>query len=126
MDKKTRLKFKKMLLLERAKITGEIVRLSEESLSSSQRDSTGDLSGYAMHMADVGTDTFHRDFQLGLVTREQELLYKIDEALQMIEDGSYGKCQKCGQRITESRLKAVPFAKLCVPCQEKEESVGKI
>jgi DnaK suppressor protein len=122
MDKRTREKFKKLLLQLRADLTGGIVRHSEDTLSSSQRDSSGDLSGYSMHMADMGTDTFQRDFELGLVTREHEMLYKIDEALRMIEEGSYGKCLQCGQPIKESRLRAVPFARLCVPCQEKEEA----
>jgi RNA polymerase-binding protein DksA len=125
MDKRTRQKFKKLLLGEREKITGQIMRLSEGTLSSSQRESSGDLSGYALHMADVGSDTFQRDLDLGLVSNEQEILYKIDEALRMIEDGTYGKCQNCGKRIKESRLRAVPFARLCVACQEKEEAVGK-
>lgn len=125
MDKTTRQKFKNLLLEERAKISGEILRLSEDTLSSSQRDSSGDLSGYSLHMADVGTDTFQRDVQLGLVSRDHEMLHKIDEALQMIQDGTYGKCQKCGKPIKQSRLKAVPFAKMCVPCQENEEALGK-
>lgn len=125
MDKRTREKYKKLLLMEREKITGEISRLSEDTLSNSQRDSSGDLSGYSLHMADVGTDTFQRDLQLGLVSKEQEILYKVDEALQRIENGTYGKCESCGEPVKESRLKAVPFAKLCVPCQEKEEAVGK-
>jgi len=125
MDKRTREKFKRLLLREREKITGEIMHLSENALSSSQRDSSGDLSGYALHMADLGTDTFQRDLDLGLVSKEQEILYKIDEALRMIQDGTYGKCQECGQPIKESRLRAVPFAKLCIACQEKEETIGK-
>ena len=125
MDKKTRERFKKQLLEDREKITGEISRLSEDTLSSSQRDSSGDLSGYSLHMADVGTDTSQRDLQLGLVSKEQEILYRIDEALQRIEEGTYGKCESCGELIKESRLKAVPFAKLCVPCQEKEEAIGR-
>ncbi len=125
MDKKNREKFKKQLLEDREKITGEICRLSEDTLSSSQRDSSGDLSGYSLHMADVGTDTSQRDLQLGLVSKEQEILYRINEALQRIEEGTYGKCESCGEPIKESRLKAVPFAKLCVPCQEKEEAIGR-
>jgi len=125
MDKRTREKFKKLLLREREKISGEILRLSEDTLSTSLRDSSGDLSGYSMHIADVGTDTFQRDFDLGLVTREQEILYRIDEALQMIENGTYGTCQNCHQAISASRLKAVPFAKLCISCQEKEERIRK-
>jgi RNA polymerase-binding protein DksA len=122
MDKRTREKFKKMLLAMREELTGGIVRHSEDTLSSSQRDSSGDLSGYSLHMADMGSDTFQRDLELGLVTREHEMLYKIDEALRMIEEGTYGKCEECGQAIPETRLRAVPFARLCVPCQEKEEA----
>jgi DnaK suppressor protein len=121
MDKRTREKFRRLLLQMRAEITGEIVRHSEDTLSSSQRDSSGDLSAYSMHMADMGTDTFQRDLELGLVTREHETLYKIDEALRTIEEATYGKCQECSQAIKESRLRAVPFAKLCITCQEKEE-----
>lgn len=122
MDKRTREKFKKLLLQMRAQITGGIVRHSEDTLTSSQRDSSGDLSGYSMHMADMGTDTFNRDLELGLVTREHEMLYRIDEALRMIEEGTYGKCQECGEMIKEGRLRAVPFATLCISCQEKEEA----
>ena len=125
MDKRMREKFKKLLLQEREKITGEIMHLSEDALSCSQRDSSGDLSGYSIHIADVGTDTFQRDLDLGLVSKEQEILHKIDEALQMIEKGTYGKCQECGSPIKESRLRAVPFARLCISCQEEEEAIGK-
>ncbi len=124
MDKKTRDKFKKILLAEKEKILGEINHLALDNLSSTQRDSSGDLSGYAMHMADVGTDNFQRELALGLVSNEQEFLYKIEEALQMIKEGTYGKCQSCGKNIKISRLKALPFAKLCITCQEKAESEG--
>lgn len=125
MDKKTREKFKELLLQEREKISGGISHLSANALNSSQRDSSGDLSGYALHMADVGSDAFQRDFDLGLVTREHGIIYQIDEALRMVEEGSYGKCQNCNKPIKESRLMAVPFAKLCIGCQEKEEAIGK-
>lgn len=124
MDKRTREKFKKILLAEKEKILGEINHLAADNLSSTQRDSSGDLSGYAMHMADVGTDNFQRELALGLVSNEQEFLYKIDEALQMIEERTYGKCKSCGKNIKVSRLKALPFAKLCITCQEKAESEG--
>jgi RNA polymerase-binding protein DksA len=124
MDKKTREKYKKTLLEEREKILAQITSLSEETLSSSQRESSGDLSGYSMHMADVGTDNFQRELALGLVSNEQQVLYRIEEALRRIEDGTYGKCQRCGDEIKETRLKALPFATLCISCQEKEEAKG--
>jgi len=124
MDKRTREKYKKTLIEEREKILTQINSLSEDTLSSSQRDSSGDLSGYSMHMADVGTDNFQRELALGLVSNEQQVLYRIEEALRRIEEGTYGKCEGCGTAIKEGRLKALPFATMCISCQEKEEAQG--
>jgi DnaK suppressor protein len=124
MDKRTRERYRKILLEEKDKILNQINNLSEDTLSSSQRDSSGDLSGYSMHMADVGTDNFQRELALGLVSNEQQVLYRIDEALKRIDDGTYGKCENCGQLIKDSRLKALPFATMCIACKEKEEAHG--
>lgn len=125
MDKRTRDKYKKVLLEEKEKILGQINSLSEDTLASSQRDSSGDLSGYSMHMADVGTDNFQRELALGLVSNEQQVLYRIEEALKRIEEGTFGKCETCGKVIKESRLKALPFAAMCISCKEKEEAQGR-
>jgi len=125
MDKRTKEKFKKILLEEKEKVINEIKNLAAENLSSTQRDLSGDLSGYSLHPADMGTDNFQRELALGLVSNEQQILYKIEGALQAIEDGTYGKCDICNKPISESRLKALSFAKLCISCKEKEESEGK-
>ena len=119
MDKRTREKYKKVLLEEKEKILGQINSLSEDTLASSQRDSSGDLSGYSMHMADVGTDNFQRELALGLVSNEQQVLYRIEEALKRIEEGTYGQCDTCGKVIKERRLKALSFAAMCISCKEK-------
>lgn len=124
MDKRTREKYRKVLLGEKEKILNQINNLSEGTLSASQRDSSGDLSGYSMHMADVGTDNFQRELALGLVSNEQQVLYRIEEALKRIDEGTYGKCEECGERIKDSRLKALPFATMCIRCKEKEEARG--
>ena len=124
MDKRTREKYKKVLLEEKDKVLNQINNLSEDTLSTSQRDSSGDLSGYSMHMADVGTDNFQRELALGLVSNEQQVLYRIKEALKRIDEGTYGKCEACNQPIKESRLKALPFATMCISCKEKEEAQG--
>ena len=125
MDKKTLEKFKNILLVEKEKIIGGINNLTKENLSNSQTDASGDLSHYSTHMADVGSDSFERELALGLVSNEQEFLYKIDEALRAIDNGTYGFCESCKKPIKETRLKALPFAKLCISCQEKAESGGK-
>jgi DnaK suppressor protein len=124
MDKRTREKYRKILLEQKEKLLNQINNLSQDAFNSSQRDSSGDLSGYSMHMADVGSDSFERELALGLVSNEQQVLYRINEALRRIDEGTYGKCEVCGQPIKESRLKALPFATMCISCKEKEESSG--
>ena len=125
MDKKALEKFKKKLLSEKEKILGDLENLTKDNLSNSQSESSGDLSHYTTHMADVGGDNFERELALGLVSNEQEFLYKIDEALRAIDEGTYGLCSECGKPIKDARLKALPFAKLCISCQEKQESEGR-
>jgi DnaK suppressor protein len=69
------------------------------------------------------------DFVLGmdfaLMEMESETLKKIDEALRRLEEGTYGDCAECGQKIAEPRLKALPFANTCRECQEHREEVAE-
>ena len=125
MNKKELDKFKKLLLEERTSILGGVDKISEENLKKSQRDASGDLSGYSFHMADVATDNYDREFSLTIAEGERETLSKIDEALGRINEKSYGKCLACGKAITKKRLTAVPHAENCKTCQEKEESEKK-
>ena len=126
MNKKMLEQYRKRLLAEREKIIGGLNNLTKENLSSSQSESSGDLSHYSTHMADVGGDNFERELALGLVSNEQEFLYKIEEALRAIDKGTYGHCEACDKVIKETRLKALPFAKLCISCQEKLEAEGQL
>ncbi len=114
-------KFKKILVEVRVKIAGDLQHLEGDSLNTSQRDASGDLSGYSLHMADMATDNFDREFTLGLASNEQQRLNLIDAALRKIEDGTYGLCENCQKLITQKRLLAVPHAPLCIKCQEFEE-----
>ncbi|MDD5496406.1 MAG: TraR/DksA C4-type zinc finger protein [Candidatus Omnitrophica bacterium] len=122
MLKKEMKKYKDMLLKEREKIGGELSHITREALNRSQRDASGDLSGYSYHMADVASDNYDREFSLGRATDEQKLLYAIDEALKRIEDGTYGSCLVCGKLIAKRRLGALPHTELCIDCQKKNES----
>lgn len=123
--RKTRMKkFKKLLLAAKEKLEAEIQQLQRDNLNRSQRDSSGDLSGYSYHMADVGTDTFGREVELTIASAGSETMKLIDEALERIEDGTYGKCQMCGCQVDMKRLEAVPYAHLCISCQSEEERNG--
>ena len=125
MNKLQKTKLKKMLLRMREDIVSKVKHIKEENLNKSQRDASGDLSGYSFHMADVASDSFEREISLGLVASEQELLYDIDAALENIKDRDFGKCEKCKKDIGIKRLTAVPYAKLCIKCKEHEEKQPK-
>ncbi len=67
-------------------------------------------------------DDFVQDIDVALMEMKSDTLRKIDEALVRLEDGRYGHCAECGIEIAEARLRALPFAVLCRPCQEEVES----
>lgn len=115
-------KYKALLMKEREKIGGELSHRTEDSLKRSQRDASGDLSGYSYHMADVASDNYEMEFSLGRATDEQKLLYLIDEALKRVQEGTYGACMQCGKAIAKKRLAALPHSELCIECQTKKES----
>lgn len=119
--KKELAEFKKNILKLKEGMLEGIKHVSEDTLKKSQKDAAGDISGYTYHMADVATDTYDREFSLGLASNERKLLYELDDALKKIEDGSFGICEDCKSPIAKNRLKAVPYARLCVKCQERKE-----
>lgn len=119
--KKELLEFKKIILKRKEEVNDEIKHISEDTLKKSQKDASGDISGYTYHMADVATDNYDREFSLSLASNDRKFLYELEDALKRVEDGSYGICQECKSFIAKTRLKAVPQARLCVKCQQKKE-----
>lgn len=113
--------YRKALLKVKEQITGDIHDLSEDN-TGSNNDRSGDISGHALHMADVATDMYDREFTLGLASNDRQLLYNINEALARIDDGTYGICLNCKKPIPATRLKAIPHAKTCLKCQENLET----
>lgn len=113
--------FKKIVLKKKEEVLDEIKHISEDTLKKSQKDASGDISGYTYHMADVATDTYDREFSLGLASNERKVIYELDDALKKIEEGTFGICEDCKSLIAKNRLKAVPQARLCIKCQEKRE-----
>lgn len=120
-NKKDLAGFKKLILKRKQEILDDIKHISEDTLKKSQKEASGDISGYTYHMADVATDTYDREFSLGLASNERDLVYELDDALKKIEEGTFGICEECKTLVTKTRLKAVPYARLCVKCQERKE-----
>jgi RNA polymerase-binding protein DksA len=126
LSKKELTVYKEKLFNLRDDILSQIRDISEDTLMKTQKDLSGDISGYSLHMADVASDNYERDFNIGLVSSERKILMEIDAALKRIEEGSYGVCPMCGKRIAKSRLNAIPYARYTKECQEQLEKENKI
>jgi RNA polymerase-binding transcription factor DksA len=91
------------------------------------RPEGSEASAFGMHQADAGSDAYDRDFALSMLSKEQDALYEIEEALRRIDNGSYGICEMSHKKIPQMRLDAIPFARYTVECQaqlEKENRGG--
>lgn len=113
--------FRKQLLNLKDRLVDGIKFLAGDNLGNAQREASGDLSNYGMHMADQGTDNFDREFSLSLVSNEQEVLYEIEEALQRIDQGNFGICEMTGEPIELERLKVLPYVRYCIAAQQDIE-----
>ena len=120
MDKKQLEVFKKSLLKIKENIVHDIKNMNSVN-SVDNKDVMGDISGHALHMADVATDMYDREFTLGLASNEREILNKLEDALKRIGEKSFGLCVRCKKSITLARLKAIPYVETCLKCQEELE-----
>ena len=84
-------------------------------------EASGNLSNAPIHLADLGTDNFQQEIDAGLLQNEQQILGAIGAALDRLDAGSYGACARCGKKIPEARLQAVPYASRCLPCEKRAE-----
>ncbi len=98
------------------KMRQEILEQGEDTLE----DMTEEREIYA-DPADRASAESDRAFTLRLRDRDRKLIKKIDEALERIEDGTYGECEECGDDISKPRLKARPVTTLCIKCKSRQE-----
>ena len=122
MPKKQLQHFEKRLLEERRRVLKELGHHEESS-----QESDGDLSAYSFHMADQGTDAMEREKAFLFASQEGRFLWHIDEALRRIyrSPETFGKCHSCGEDIDYDRLDALPHARLCIGCKQREEDGKK-
>ena len=126
MNKKTLAHFEKRLLEERKRVLKELGNYSE-TFGATPQSADGDLSSYSFHMADQGTDAMEREKAFLFASQEGRFLWHIDEALRRLyrSPETFGKCHSCGQDIDYDRLDALPHARLCITCKQREEDGKK-
>jgi DnaK suppressor protein len=110
------------LVEERDALREQYQELEESTFSTNQSDLTGEM-GFDEEYADAGTATFERERDLSLVNNLRDLMERIDKALAKMDEGTYGLCDRCGKPIEKLRLKALPYANLCIKDKQAEERV---
>jgi RNA polymerase-binding protein DksA len=115
-------RFRKLLLAEKDRVMQSLAH--HEKVIQHSDDHAGDGGGksHSNHMADQGTDEYEYEATIRFASSEGRYLYHIEQALERIEDGSYGKCVGCRKKIGLERLRALPYTRLCIDCKEKEEA----
>ena len=115
--KKDRLAQFKKKLEEKHRQLGEEVGRTVLYAKGPEDDSTKDLG-------DQAATSYNREFLFELGNGDRRLLKEVVSALQKLDEGNFGDCERCGEAIAEKRLEALPFARYCIGCQraiEEEE-----
>lgn len=107
-------RFKKKLLEKQSEVV-DIVHRTEEY------GREADSEGIAMDIADRASSSYTKEFMFSKSNNDRQLLQVIAEAIDRIGEGNFGDCMNCGEQVERKRLEAVPWARLCIKCQELEE-----
>ena len=107
------------LLKEQQELQSQLAELEASTFSDSQSDITGETA-FDEEYADSGTATFERERDLSLENNVRDLLEKIDKALSRMDEGTFGVCERCGKPIEKARIKALPYASLCIKDKQAE------
>ena len=113
--KATKLKVLQRRLQEKRKELISGVRTRSASSLQAGDDAIQDI-------ADQAASAYTKEFLFSLGDAERRLLRQVDAALDKMRQNTYGRCEKCGEEISEKRLEALPSARYCIACQEEEES----
>jgi DnaK suppressor protein len=109
--------FERMLRQRKSALAGDVLGLERDWTDRSELD-----PAHSSHMAESGSDAFEEDVRLARMESAGDEIVEIEEALDRIRDGTYGACEGCGAPIRIARLRAIPYARYCIPCKEAEET----
>jgi len=113
--------FRALLLQEQARLTREQNEIESRTARRGKLDAAVEEQDFDENPGDAASETLERGTELALERNVRDLLEQIQLSLSKIEDGSYGVCDHCGRAIAERRLKALPYATLCIECKDRME-----
>ena len=118
LTKKQLREFREILLAKRRELIGDVSDMEAQALTGS---GSGSLSHLPQHMADAGSDTYDQSLALDLVASQRKLLGEINDALERIDNRTYGVCELLGKPINIDRLKSTPWARFSIDAARKLE-----
>lgn len=117
--------FKRQLLEEKESTLNTLDRMNENEPNDSLQEYYDELSIYDNHPADIASETFEMEMNFNLKNNVVLHLKEIEDALEKIEEGTYGKCITCGKDIPEERLDILPTAAQCINCERSNLSIDE-
>jgi DnaK suppressor protein len=118
MTKKQLAKYRDRLRDLNARLTGTSTALEDEARIPTGGQAAGNLSNAPLHLGDVGTEVYLQELNATLYENEQYLRDEVAAALDRLDSGSYGRCERCGAAIAAARLDSLPYTRYCVRCAE--------
>ena len=109
--------FEELLRRRKAFLADDVLGLERAWTDHSEMD-----GAHSNHMAESGSDEFEEELRLARMESAGEEIEEIEAALERLRDGAYGACEECGKAISLERLRAIPYARLCIPCKQTEEA----
>jgi DnaK suppressor protein len=113
LPKKELERYRRLLLEKKSSLASELAK-TKNAEEETTEESTQDI-------ADKAVSSYTREFLYSLNDSERSTVQQTEQALLRIDDATYGFCLNCGNAMSEKRLTAVPWAPLCVDCQELSE-----
>ncbi|MGK7370136.1 MAG: TraR/DksA family transcriptional regulator [Candidatus Halalkalibacterium sp. M3_1C_030] len=113
------LEYFRSLLLEKRKAAEKELDAIDKNITNLNEADDADYSSVAHHMGDVGSDVEEQDLNYQLKERTQKFIEEIDDALERIENGTYGICKATGEKISKGRLESVPHTRYSIAAKEE-------
>lgn len=109
-------------LMEARNMVAEQMRYCADSALSADNM---EKRGVTTHMADSSFDNARHEMALRMLSEDGDIISLIDDAIERLANGEYGKCMDCGEMIAEARLKVRPYALFCIKCKSRHEEMMK-
>ncbi len=108
---------------ERLKV--DLSGLADEALRTTGGEASGSLSNMPLHLADLGSDSFEHEMTMNLLETEGQAFAEVADALNRIEQGTFGICELCEKEIAAARLEALPHVRHCIHCAHEVQDAAE-